>query len=127
MKKIGEFSQYPFIRPSVTNSKQVNRSLFNKSHVRSQPDSIDYNMTFPALANEDDIMLAQDLFSRSSDYDEFLVWATTGEVPDKTKEIKGFRFKDIIKSLTVNEFNYEYKDGRFSSGVQFEMNLVEVS
>lgn len=125
LKTIGSFSQYPFVSPSLNLNKVVTRSQFSNYHVKSNPSSINYQLTFPPLANEDDVALAQDLFSRSSDFDEFVVWTTSGNLPQR-KNIRGFRFKDLIKSLCSNEMEFNYSDGRFSSGVQFEMSLVQV-
>lgn len=126
LRKIGCFSQYPFVKPMISSNRQSDKSLFNKTHVKSQIDSTDYNIEFPVLEKESDMLLAQDLFSRKSGYNEFVAWMSGGDLPEKITSVKGFRFQDLIKGLCVNEFEYEYQDGRFSSGGIFNMDIVEV-
>ena len=106
-------------------SKEITLNQNNLSHVKSRPQSINYSMEFPAMLSTDDLILAQNLFSRVSDYDEFLIWVSGGEI-GKDQGMRGFRFVDIIKSLISNEFDFSYIDGRFTSGVSFLMTLRQV-
>lgn len=125
-KSIGEFSQYPLIHPSVSKARTQTNTMLNKTHLRSLPESLQFDVDIPPLEKESDLLLAQNLFERSSDYNEFLVWTTSGELPD-IKGLKGFRFVDIVKALCVNDFDYQYIDGRFSSRPNFKMILAEVN
>ena len=125
LKKIGVFKQFPKIMVESSRSKEITLNQNNLSHVKSRPQSINYSMEFPAMLSTDDLILAQNLFSRVSDYDEFLIWVSGGEI-GKDQGMRGFRFVDIIKSLISNEFDFSYIDGRFTSGVSFLMTLRQV-
>ena len=126
LKKIGSFDQFPKIRVLSSKDRKVTQDQLNLSHIKALPESINYDMLFPAVLSEKDLILAQDLFSRVSDFDEFLIWVSGGDIAVKSPGMKGFRFVDIVKSLIVNEFNFGYIDGRFSSGVDFDMNIRQV-
>ena len=127
MKRIGEFSQTPFVNVNVSNEKRVYSSQFNKSHIKTLPEVINYDLSFKATDKQADLLLAQDLFSRVSNYNEFITWIHGGNIEDqKVFSMKGLRFIDLIKSLTADNFNFHYVDGRVTSGITFNMTLKEV-
>ena len=127
LKNIGTFSQFPFVKVRVDTAKTNYKSQLNLSHIKSLPESINYSLEFPPLEKQSDLELAQDLFSRLSNYNEFITWVSGGEVENyKVGNMKGFRFVDLIKSLALNNFNFQYVDGRLSSGINFVMEVREV-
>ena len=125
-RRIGTFTQMPNIKVFSTSSRITTNSQLNKSHIKTLPNSLNYMMDFPPLDKESDLLLAQDLFNRVIDYDEFMTWISGGDITIKNRGMKGFRFVDIIKSLCANEFEFQYVDGRFSSGINFQMITHEV-
>ena len=128
LKSIGEFSQYPVIKPAIDKGRSLSKDLFNKSFITTQGESIDYTLEFDPLTEEEDLDLAGNLFNREADVNEFIVW-TCGGVPIKqrVKNTKGFRFVDLVKSLCSNEFNLAYEGGMItSSGVRFVIETTEV-
>ena len=126
LKRIGAFKQFPNIRVHSSKSRETTIDQNNLTHVKALPESLNYHMVFPALLDEDDVLLAQDLFSRVADYNEFLIWVSGGDIAPKNRGMKGFRFVDIVKSLCANELDIGYVDGRFTSGPGFEMALSQV-
>ena len=126
LKRIGSFKQFPNIRVHSSKSRETTIDQNNLTHVKALPESLNYHMVFPALLDEDDVLLAQDLFSRVADYNEFLIWVSGGDIAPKNRGMKGFRFVDIVKSLCANELDIGYVDGRFTSGPGFEMALSQV-
>lgn len=126
-KKIGEASQYPDVSIEVRSKKTETRSQFNLSHIKTLPTSLSINLDFPATDDQDTLLLAQDLFCRVSDYNEFVTWLSGGFVSQKVNGMRGYRFKDFINTLTLNNFNFRYIDGRLSSGIEFNMQLAEVT
>ena len=126
LKKIGQFSKYPKIKPLITKTRTITPSQAGKSHVVTRVPARNYVMTFPPLEKDEDALLADDLFNRSADNSEFIVWPAGGRQTIKNKGLTGFAFKDLVKSLCGNDFEYMYVDGRFSSGVDFTMETVEV-
>lgn len=126
LKKIGEFSKYPKIKPLITKTRTVVQSQAGKSHVITRVPARNFSITFPPLDNLLDVLLAEDLFNRSADFSEFIVWPSGGESTIKNKGLTGFAFKDLVKSLCGNDFEYMYVDGRFTSGIDFTMETLEV-
>ena len=128
MKSIGQFNHFPMIEVMTDNKRSLYKTQLNETHIKTLPESINYNMQFPPLDNEDQLRLAQNLFSRVSDYNEFVVWVNGGQDvgANKFSGFKGFRFKDIVKGLCSNDLVYSYKDGRLTSGVVFNMNIKQV-
>ena len=126
MKKIGSFTQFPRVRPTLSHGKTITTDQENKSHVKSLPTGLNYSLTFPPLSNPQDWRLAQDLFSRASDYNEFMIWVSGGDIIKDRPGIRGFQFSDIVKSLVGNEENIIFEDDRLNSGLTFEMLILEV-
>ena len=127
LKRIGTFGQFPNIKVHSSKNRQMSTDQANLSHIKALPESINYHMAFPAVLTEEDLLLAQELFSRVADYDEFIIWVSGGDIAPKHTGMKGFRFVDFVKSLVANEFDFGYIDGRFNSGVNFNMELRQVS
>ena len=127
LKKIGVFSQFPNIQVSSFRSREVSIDQHNLSHIKGRPNSINYNMIFPGVLKEEDLLLAQNLYSRVADFNEFLIWVSGGDVAPKHTGMRGFRVIDIIKGLVANEFDFRYVDGRFTSAINFEMQVNQVS
>ena len=128
LKRIGSFSSFPKITPTINRGRSITTDLFNKAFVTTQGESIDYSMEFSPITKEEDLSLANNLFDRKQGVNEFIVWACGGEsLSQKVKNAKGFRFVDLIKSLAVNEFESQYQGGRVSSsGVTFDLETREV-
>ncbi len=127
LKSIGTMSQFPNVKTLVNTAKREYVSQLNLSHIKSLPESIDYDLEFPPLDNQSDVELAQDIFSRVSNYNEFIVWVSGGEVEDyKIKSVKGFKFSDLVKGICLNDFEIKYVDGRITSGINFIMNIRQV-
>ena len=127
LKSIGCFSQYPEVTVNTNQSKTDESSAINTSHITSKPLSINYTLAFPPLTKEKDLSLAQDLFTRASEYNEFLIWVSGGDIAPKIKNLIGYRFIDIVKSLATNDFSVHYVDGRFSSGVDFTIETKQTA
>ena len=130
LKSIGQFSKTPSISTAIDSSKVAFKTQLNKNHIKTLPESMSYRLNFnqSALDTNEDISLAQDLFSRVSDYNEFVVWVNGGNDLSqyKFKGLKGFRFQDIIKGLTLNNFSFNYAQDLISSGVYFTIDISEV-
>ena len=126
LKKIGEFSQFGDVSPKVNQSKVTTRTQIGNSHVISRQKAINYNINMPALSKQADWELAQDIFSRAADYNEFLIWVSGGDIVKNRENVNGFRFVDIVKSLTMNEENIVFEDGRLNSGLNFAIQTVQV-
>ena len=127
LKKIGEFSQFPAVTVNTNTNKTDSTSAINTSHITTKPLSINYNFSFPPLTKLTDLALAQDIFSRASEYNEFIVWLSGGDIAPKIPNLLGYRFIDFVKSLSVNDFSISYADDRFSSGVNFTLATKQVS
>ena len=130
LKSLGEFSKTPMITTHINSSKTPFKTQLNKSHVKTLPESLSYTLNFSntPLDTNKDISLAQDLFARLSDYNEFVMWVNGGnDMSDKKfTGLKGFRFQDIIKGLTLNNYSFSYADNLLSSGVAFTIEIAEV-
>ena len=85
MKSIGQFNHFPKIEVMTDNKRSLYKTQLNETHIKTLPESINYNMQFPALDNEEQLYLAQNLFSRVSDYNEFVVWVNGGQPVDTNK------------------------------------------
>ena len=127
LKSIGSFSQFPAVTVDTNTNKTDSTSAINTSHITTKPLSINYNFDFPPLTKTTDLALAQDIFSRASEYNEFIVWLSGGDVAPKIPNLLGYRFIDLVKSLAVNDFSISYADDRFSSGVNFTLATKQVS
>ena len=121
LKEIGSFSKLPYVRTSIDATKTGYKSQLGVTHVKTLPEAINYSFDFSnsPMDSPSDIKLLQDIFSRLSDFNEFVVWVNGGNenLNRKFDAPKGWRFKDLVKSLTSNNLSLEYKDGRVSSGV----------
>ena len=126
LKKIGDFSKLPVVQPNLNQGKIATLDQYNRAHVKSFPPAINYSLTFLPLETKEDIALAQDLFLRLADYNEFMIWVSGGDIIKNRQGVRGFRFVDIIKALCVNEENIVFSDGRISSGVTFNMEIAQV-
>ena len=126
LKKIGDFSKLPVVQPNLNQGKIATLDQYNRAHVKSFPPAINYSLTFLPLETKEDIALAQDLFLRLADYNEFIIWVSGGDIIENRQGVRGFRFVDIIKALCVNEENIVFSDGRISSGVTFTMEIAQV-
>ena len=126
MKKIGQFSQFPRVRPTLSHGRVITKDQQNRAHVKGLAPALNYSLVFPPLQNPADWRLAQDLFSRVADYNEFVVWVSGGDIIPDRPGIRGFQFTDIVKCLCGNDDNIVFADDRVNSGVNFEMRLLEV-
>ena len=127
LKTIGCFSQFPKVRVNTNTEKTDESSALNTAHVTSKPLSLNYTLEFPPLTKVRDLELAQDIFSRASEYNEFIIWLSGGDIAPKIANLIGYRFIDLVKSLAINDFTVEYVDGRVSSGVGFTLDTKQVS
>ena len=127
LKKIGQFSQFPKVQVNTSTNKRGVVSAINTSHITSKPLSLNYNFQFPPLDKLNDLKLAQDLFTRTNEYNEFIVWLSGGDIAPKITDLVGYRFIDLVKSLAINDFQVKYVDDRFSSGIDFSLDTRQVS
>ena len=129
-KQIGSFTKFPLINVFIDSTKTTYKTQTGQTHVKTLPESFRYSLDFGSspLDQVSDLRLAEDLFSRLSDYNEFVVWVNGGvdTSSNKFNNMKGFRFKDIVQVLTTNNWSYRFQEGRLSSGLNFVMEISEV-
>lgn len=122
-RSIGQFSGWPVINAArFGRERTVTKMLSGKVNVTYSVGAFSVKFDFKILSNSSDIAIVETLFGYS---EAFMVWICGGDEAQFSSSREGYRLEDIFTVQLVNEWNRDFYNGRYYSGMKIDMDMVE--
>lgn len=120
----GKFKGWPdFSKPTLDFSKKKKETLSGKVHVSQSTGAYKTKLSFRKWPESDDIKILSSLFFKQ--YLGFLFWPCGGDEDQFRHSVDGFRLRDIYHCRVTSEWNPEWDQALYQSGVNINVEIME--
>lgn len=121
---IGQLAGWPIIKkPTVSKNKQSSKMLSGRLAVAENLGSFSCSLTVSNWKSSADLAIVEELYSSQ---EGFLVWLGGGVESQFSSAREGYRKRDIFLMKCVDEYQPEFVDGLYQTGLRLDINLSEV-
>lgn len=121
-KVIGTFKGYPDVSIKIDKNKIEKKMLRGKAKIVDRDETISYALSFKAYPENEDMVLVEKLWDRRNPFYILL----SGNIESDFRFIRhGWRNQDIRLVCVSKDYDPNYYQNLYFSGVDFTINLIE--
>lgn len=122
---IGRLNAWPIIENAVFDRyKRVTKMLSGKSLIAENIGGFSCDLSVTIWSNNADLTIVESLYNSNNG---FLVWLCGGDTSQFSSVRQGYRLEDVFLMKCTNDFQPNWVEGLYKSGLGLQISLSEVT